>query len=161
MKTKTTIRATLAAPNAKKPAEQPSAPMDGAGSLVVTVGGELVEAITVRTYYNPRGSGLQPVRACVWIKPAPGFSESGGFLTGRGSAGGCGYHKESAAIAEAVAHAGVKLWGKCYQYGGEPVDFKKEIHFGGTGSSAYEEIFKAIARAVGHKGRMRWISHGF
>lgn len=151
-----TIRATIGTPNKKKPAEQPNAPLDGAGSLVAIVNGQPEEVITVRTYWNPRGSGMQPVRACVWVKPAAG----GEWLTGRGSASGCGYHKESAAIADAVDAAGIELWGSAYRFNSEPVDFKKRVYFGGTGSSAYEDIFKAIARAVGYRGRMRWVSHG-
>lgn len=138
-------------------AEQPTTPMVGAGTLVAMRDGELCEVITVRTYYNERGSGMQPVRACVWIKLATPGAE---WRTGRGSASGCGYHKESAAIADAVKNAGVELWGNAYVYSNEPVDFKKRVWFGGTGSSAYKEIFKAIARAMGYKGRMVWVSHG-
>ena len=67
---KPTIRATLGAADPKREAQQPLTPMVGAGSLIVTHKGELTEAITVRTYYVTRGSGMQPVRACIWVKPA-------------------------------------------------------------------------------------------
>lgn len=152
--TKPTIRATLKL-GAFDNASTPTTALSGTGSLVAVRKGELCEAITVRTYYSSSGNGMQPVRACVWIKPAT----DGTWRSGKGSAGGCGYHKESQAIADAVSSAGVELWGNPYSYGREPVDMKKRFYFGGTGSSAYPEIFKAIARAMGYRGRMVWVSH--
>jgi hypothetical protein len=153
-----TIRATIGKANPRAEAQQPTTPMVGAGSLVAMRDGQMVEVITVRTYFSAKGTGMQPVRACVWVKPA---TPGGEWFTGRGSAGGCGYHKESAAIADAVSAAGFELWGNPYSSGrDENPDMKKRFHFGGTGSSAYEEIFKAIGRAVGYKGRMVWVSHG-
>ena len=154
--TKQTLRATIATPAKGHEAQQPKAPMCGAGSLIATRNGELCEVITIRTYFNKKGSGMQPVRACVWIKPA----KAGDWNSGRGSAGGYGYHKESAAIAEAVSSAGVSLFGALYNYRNAPVDLKKRVDFGGTGSSGYTDIFKAIARAAGYRGRMLWVSHG-
>ena len=155
---KPTIRATLGAPDPKREAQQPPTPMVGAGSLIVTHKGELTEAITVRTYYAARGTGMQPVRACIWVKPA---DRSLQWFTGRGSAGGCGYHKESAAIAEAVGAAGITLYGVLYpRHDTGRIDYTKLVHFGGTGSSGYPDIFKAIARAAGYRGRTIWISHG-
>lgn len=137
-------------------AHVPDAPFSGAGSLMVSHKGEIKEAVTVRTFYNPRGSGLQPVRACLWIKGVDGFCRSG-----RGRASGCGYHKESAAIAEAVRSAGVELFGRPARYGrgDEKPDLTRRFEFGGTGSSGYEEIFATIARAAGYRGRMAWVSH--
>lgn len=155
MATKNTIRATLQPVKPGFEAQQPGTPMVGAGSLVVSHKGQLREVITLRTYYSSKGSGMQPVRACVWIHPADGSN----WRTGRGSAGGCGYHKESAAIADAVRSAGIELWGNPYNYRREPVDMKKRFDFGGTGASAYADIFSAIARAVGYRGRMVWVSH--
>lgn len=151
------IRAEFASPDKGHEASQPKTPMVGCGSLIVTCNGELREAITVRTYYAERGSGMQSVRACIWIRPVQSGAE---WRSGRGSAGGCGYHKESQAIADAVSAAGVRLYGSPYPRNGEPVDMKKPIHFGGTGSSAYVDIMMAIARAAGYRGRMVWVSHG-
>ncbi len=131
-------------------------PLVGAGSLIVSHAGQLRDAITVRTYYAEKGSGMQPVRACVWITPADGAE----WRSGRGSAGGCGYHKESAAIAEAISACGVSLHGSLYNYRSDPVDMKIQIHFGGSGSSGYPDIFEAIARTAGYRGRMLWVSHG-
>ena len=100
---------------------------------------------------------MQPVRACIWIKPAADSP----WHSGRGSASGCGYHKESAAIADACDAAGVQLFGELYPRRDSPKpDYKKRVYFGGTGSSGYADIFKAIARAAGYRGRMLWVSHG-
>lgn len=150
------IRAEIGTPNPKKPAEQPRQPMCGAGSLVVaSLDGTITEVVTVRTYMSA-SRNASTVKACVWIRPADRASD---WLSGRGEAGGYGYHKESAAIADAVRNAGVKLYGNPY-FSREPVDINKSFDFGGTGSSKYREIFAAIARAVGHNGPMEWVSHG-
>jgi hypothetical protein len=151
-----TVRATLETPNAKKPAITPTQPMIGAGTLVVVLpDGTMAEAVTVRTYMSASRSA-SVVKACVWIRPADRASDR---LTGRGDASGYGYHKESAAIAEAVRNAGVRLYGSPY-HSREPVDMDQPFDFGGTGSSRYSDIFKAIARAAGYEGAAEWISHG-
>lgn len=163
-KTRPTVRATFKA-GPHENAKVPTSPMVGAGSLIARHRNEagkleMVEAVTVRTFYSASGNGMQPVRACVWIR-APRGSDNGQWHSGRGSAGGCGYHKESAAIAEAVSSAGVELYGRPSRYGrAEPGDTKRRLDFGGTGSSGYEEIFSAIAKARGFVGPFLWVSHG-
>jgi hypothetical protein len=149
------VRAKLGTPNPKKPASQPNQPMIGAGSLVVVLpDGTMREVVTVRTYMGA-SRGASVVKACVWIKPPI----RSGWPTGRGDARGWGYHKESAAIAEACRNAGVELYGNPY-YSRDPVDMDREFDFGGTGSSGYRDIFTAIARAAGYDGAAEWISHG-
>lgn len=69
MSKKQTLRAVLGKHEDKHSARVPDTPMVGAGSLVVSHKGELREAITVRTFYAARGSGMQPVRACIWMRP--------------------------------------------------------------------------------------------
>ena len=136
-----------------KEAMQPTQPMVGAGSLVAMRDGDMCEVITVRTYMsNSRNASV--VKACVWVRPANGND----WRSGRGEAGGWGYHKESQAIADAVRNAGIALYGD--PYGRDGSRNKEPLHFGGTGSSYYEEIFRAIARAAGYKGRMAWVTHG-
>jgi hypothetical protein len=160
MATKPSVRAVFSETE-REEARQPDTPMVGAGSLIAhqrdpeTGKRELIEAVAVRTFYALRGSGMQPVRACVWIKAPRGSGK--GWRSGRGSAGGCGYHKESAAIAKAVSLAGVTLYGDPYR---RESDLKKVLDFGGTGSSAYREIFEAIACAAGFSGPFLWVSHG-
>jgi lambda repressor-like predicted transcriptional regulator len=151
-----TIRATIGKPNAKKPATQYNH-SEGFGTLVCFVDGKEVDTVDIRTYWNPRGNGMQPVRASVWLSPADRSAE---WLSGTGSAGGCGYHKTSAAIAEALDNAGIELWGESYTRPLEKVDYKKRVHPGGTGSHWYENAARAIAKAMGHKGRMVWVSRG-
>ena len=152
MSTRPTLRAILGATPAEN-ARQPDTALSSAWSLVVRHGGELAEAVTVRTYYSPRGSGMQPVRACIWISAPRGSGAA--WRSGRGSAGGCGYHKESAAIADAVRSAGVTLQGEpAGRYrpaGSAPVDRSRPFDFGGTGDSYYRDIFEAIARAMGYR----------
>ena len=154
---KQTLRAVFK-PGSFENGRQFDTPLSGCGSLIVTHKGELREAITVRTWYSPKGSGMQPVRAAIWIRPA---DSAEAWRSGRGSAGGCGYHKESQAIFDAVDSAGVNLYGKPgrYIFGDRVADLKARFYFGGTGSSGYEEIFSAIARAAGYRGRMLWVSH--
>ena len=154
---KQTLRAVFK-PGSFENGRQFDTPLAGCGSLIVSHRGALREAITVRTWYNPKGSGMQPVRAAIWIRPA---DSAEAWRSGRGSAGGCGYHKESQAIAGAVDSAGIELYGKPgrYLFGDRVADLKARFRFGGTGSSAYDEIFSAIARAAGYRGRMLWASH--
>ena len=153
---KKTIRATFGAPT--RPAQQPTIPMVGCGSLIAFRDGKMSEVITVRIYFNEKGSGMNPVKACIWISK----SDRSEGTSGMGSAGGCGYHKESAAIAYALSAAGVSLFGDLYprHLGSARIDYKKQIHFEGTGASTYREVFEAIARAAGYSGRMLWVSHG-
>ena len=63
---------------------------------------ELKEIITVRCYMG-RSAGASAVYASVWI------NTSEVHTSGKGKAGGYGYHKESAAVAEAIKSAGITL----------------------------------------------------
>lgn len=65
---------------------------------------------------------------CVWIK-------GGGYREGKGTAGGGGYDKESAAIAAALEAAGISL--------SEPI--------AGRGSAAVDGALEAVARAAGYR----------
>ncbi len=145
------ITATLG--TVKKEASQPSQPMVGAWSLVAKRNGELCEVITVRTYMSA-SRNASTVRACVWIKPA---NAGANWYSGRGDAGGWGYHKESAAIADAISNAGVSLFGD--PYGRDGSRNKSPLHFGGTGDTAYRQIFEAIAKAAGYKKPFAFVAH--
>lgn len=67
--------------------------------------------------------------ACVWVHGGTSHGHGGG------SAGGYGYHKESAALETAIANAGMSL----------------ENPIGGRGESAMEEALLAIAQAATRK----------
>lgn len=144
------LRAVFSA-DPKENARQPDTPRNSSYTLVVRHKGELREAVSVVTYYNPRGSGMQPVRACIWVRPA---DYNGPWRSGKGSASGCGYHKESAAIADAVSSAGITLYGRApWARERQRGDSRRVFDFGGTGSSGYREVFEAIARAAGYRIR--------
>ena len=86
----------------------------------------LREIIMVRCYIG-RSASASTVYASIWIN-SPGYHSSG-----KGKASGYGYHKESAAIAEAIESAGISL--------------DKDIS--GVGDDAIYVALKAIARALG------------
>lgn len=81
--------------------------------------GRLDPEITLRLY----GTGNKNF-ACLWI--------SGQDRRGSGSAGGCGYHRPSAAAQEAINNAGIAL--------AQPID--------GRGEEAMRDALLAIAKAL-------------
>jgi len=84
------------------------------------------EPIEARCYMSFNSDGAAPVYAAVWIR--------GSSVSGRGKASGYGYHKVSAAIAEALGNAGIKL--------------SEDIS--GRGDSSVCDALTAIAAALGH-----------
>jgi len=133
------------AENAKRPDNKE---LVSAYSLVVRLpSGEMREVITVRCYMG-RSASASVVHAVLWVRCADGE-----WTSGSGSAGGYGYHKESAAIADAISSAGVTL-----QY----LENDRKDHWfdlGGTGTSYYPQVFESIARAAGYRGRTLFLSH--
>lgn len=118
-------------------------------SLVVRLpSGELREVVTARCYMG-RSTSASVVHAVICIRCADGH-----WTSGSGSAGGYGYHKESAALADAVKSAGIKL--KELDRTDRP---DRWFDFGGTGTSYYPQVFEAIARAAGYRGRTLLVSH--
>ena len=91
---------------------------------VITDG--LKEVITVRCYMG-RSANASTVYASVWI------NTSEVHTSGKGKAGGYGYHKESAAIAAAIESAGISL----------------DTDISGVGDGAIKEALSAIANALG------------
>jgi len=133
------------AENARRPDNKE---LVSAYSLVVRMpSGELREVITVKCYMG-RSASASVVHAVLWVKCADGH-----WTSGSGSAGGWGYHKESAAIASAISSAGIEL---------KDMENDRKDHwfdFGGTGTSYYPQVFDAIARAAGYRGRTLLVSH--
>ena len=110
--------------------------------------------------YMGRSRTASAVYASVWvhgIKNKPDAWEDG-ETSGRGLAGGWGYHKTSAAIASAIEDAGIELYGSRYGHpingDDSPQETKKllktraYIHGGGDGS--VECALMAIAYAAGY-----------
>jgi len=127
------------AENAKRPDNKE---LVSAYSLVVRLpSGEMREVVTVKCYMG-RSASASVVHAVLWVKCADGH-----WTSGSGSAGGWGYHKESAAISDAIKSAGIEL--KDIKNG------RKDHWFdlAGTGGSYYPQVFDAIARAAGYRGR--------
>jgi len=122
-------------------------------SLVVRLpSGELREVITARCYMG-RSASASVVHAVLWVRCA-----NGKWTSGSGYAGGYGYDRESAALAGAVKSAGIELKDL------DRTDDAKHLprhyfDFGGTGSSYYPQVFDAIARAAGYRGRTLFLSH--
>lgn len=85
--------------------------------------------------------------------------------SGHGRAGGYGYHKISAAIADAITCAGIELYGSPYADKGvvmrqatssgklEPEDLKKRCSIHGVGDRAVNDALMAIAEAAGYRGK--------
>lgn len=117
-------------------------------SLIVRLpSGKMREVITVKCYMG-RSASASVVHAVMWVRCADGH-----WTSGSGSAGGCGYHKESAAIASAISSAGIEL---------QDLENDHKDHWfdlSGTGSSYYPHVFEAIARAAGYRGRALLVSH--
>ena len=114
------------------------------------------EIVDCRTY----GAGAT-VYCSIWIdsvkqekRPADWVY---GSTSGKGSAGGYGYHKESAAVDDAIRSAGVLLTGSPY---GHPSNsdtpaqtramLKKPAHIGGCGAESIRCALLAIAYAAGY-----------
>lgn len=130
-------------------------------ALTSTKGGT-EELVTVR-WYMSRASSASVVYCCIWVHGKP-FR-----VSGRGSAGGHGYHKSSAALQDAITSAGIKLVGSLYQ-GTKATyeqierqedgsykrvlhkqDFKKECFIDGCSDTASADAIRAICEALGHK----------
>lgn len=90
---------------------------------------EMVEAITVRCWMG-RSSSASVVYASVWVRTA----DREHWFSGHGKAGGYGYHKESAAIDDAIRSAGITL----------------DKSFSGCGESPMRVALHAIAQAAGY-----------
>lgn len=109
----------------------------GAYSVVGTLKGQLKEIVCCRSYMG-RSRSASTVYASVWVK-----LQSGEWTSGKGSAGGYGYHKESAAIGYAIASAGIEL--------SDAID--------GRGDSAIDAALLAIGRMAGGEGELLLIRH--
>lgn len=146
------LRATLIAPNPKREAYRPDQPMTRAISLVGTYNGQLKELICLRIY---QGTG-ETVKASIWLQVA--FPGEHTWRTGRGSARGWGYCKDSAAVDEALTNAGIQLWGSPYA-GSRKVDYKKQASISGIGTSGIEAALLAVGKLIKPRGKFLIVSH--
>lgn len=94
-------------------------------NVIVNDNGKLINLITVRCYMG-RSSSASVVYATVWV-------HGDHYTSGTGKAAGYGYHKQSAAIGDAIENAGIEM--------SESINAR--------GDSAITEALEAIARAMG------------
>lgn len=119
---------------------------------------EISEVITAR-FYMGRSAQSSVVYCCLWVS---------GKCSGSGQAGGYGYHKESAALDAAIKSAGIELYGTPYKSGKQrtetehshnhetkeyttterKIDYSRQAHIGGCGSTAMVDALTDIARDI-------------
>ncbi len=140
----------------------------GAYSVIGRINGELREVVCARAYMG-RSRTASTVYASIWVHGPR-------YCAGHGQAGGYGYHKESAAFAEAIRSAGIDLYGPVSDVPrwnhNENREYipqeraamarkaaKQRADIGGVGESAMRAAFEAIARASGARGPLVFVSH--
>ena len=106
--------------------------------LIACKAGEFSEPVTVRWYMSRSGDGASPVYCALWVRCSPYY------VSGRGKAGGYGYHKASAAFQDACDSAGIEL--------SKPVD--------GRGNDMVREAILAIGEALGFEQSEMHICEG-
>lgn len=122
---------------------------------------KLIEKKTERTvidarFYMGKSSSASAVHCSLWIFTKTEYPDGHTSTSGRGTAGGYGYHKSSSALGTAITSAGIELWGSPYGHSVNqetPVDTKKLLkfraHIGGCGSGSMDCALQAIAFASG------------
>lgn len=141
----------------------------GAYTVIGKIGGEVREIVTARSYMG-RSRSASVVYCSLWVSGAASL-----HVAAHGSAGGYGYHKESAALQDAISSAGIELYGSTYSnhynydekraYTAKELaaiarkEQKKRAHIGGVGSDAMRQALEAIARAAGARGKLIYVSH--
>jgi hypothetical protein len=156
------MRAVFVKPDAKKPAMNHSCSKETTDSWTVYgmgAGPDPVELIDARCWMG-RSRQASTVYASIWI-------HGGDYRSGRGDAGGYGYHKSSAAMAAAISAAGIELYGSPYtnletrwnydeNRAYTPAEkaaitrrlAKKRCYFGGAGDDSTRGALLAIGRAL-------------
>lgn len=104
--------------------------------LVAFDGAEIVNPVDARFYMARHSDGASPVRCSVWIR-----TRDGRYFAGKGTASGYGYHKQSAALQDALDSAGIQL--------ARRID--------GVGDSAIRTALEAVGDACGYTGCPRTI----
>ena len=110
-----------------------------------------LRAIVTARFYMGRSASASVVYCCLWVR---GRTKAGEVYTsGAGTAGGYGYHKESAALATAIRSAEIELFGDQYQADDSRKRNKEPARIDGCGSSAMDGALLAIAKAAGAIGQ--------
>ena len=116
--------------------------------------------IDARWYMGKSASALN-MHCSLWCM-GTGAYEAAHSTSGKGTAGGYGYHKASAALASAITSAGITLYGSPY---GHPVNqdtdkatkamLNRAAHIGGCGDGSIDCALLAIAYAMGYREVIR------
>lgn len=167
-----TMRATFTKPGVTNGKHFDGKELVAAYSVVGTIRGEQREIVTARCYMGHRKRS-SVVYASLWVHG----DGNANYCSGHGSAGGWGYHKESAAIGDAIASAGIELFGdvynNSYRYNhAESREYtpaetkklraaaaKKRAYINGVGDTAIRDALLAIAKAAGGRGKLFIVQH--
>jgi hypothetical protein len=101
--------------------------------VVASYKGKLYNPVKVVLWMG-RSNQASVVYCSIWIHSRHKKVDCSGY----GTAGGYGYHKESAALDSAIRSAGIKL----------------DRYIDGAGENAMKDAVEAIARAAGFTGQM-------
>lgn len=97
---------------------------------------DTLDTVVDARWWMSKSSSASVVYCSVWVSPP--VSSPLPITTGKGTAGGGGYHKESAALEEAFDSAGIRF----------------EEPFGGTGEAAMKAAIEAVAAYIGVEGKV-------
>jgi len=123
---------------------------------------KLIDKKTERTvidcrFYMGRSRTASAVHCSLWVTTKNEFEDGWNTTSGRGTAGGYGYHKSSAAAASAIRNAGIELFGSPYDHpvnGDTPAQTRKMLKqhasISGCGTGSVECALSAIAYAAGY-----------
>jgi len=101
--------------------------------VIAAYKGKLYNPVIVKMWMG-RSNSASVVYASIWVHSR----HKGIDVSGHGSAGGYGYHKESAALMDAITSAGIKL----------------DKNIDGVGDNAMKDAVEAIAHAAGFTGQI-------
>ena len=121
---------------------------------VVTIQNGEILPIVRAEFYMGRSASASVVYCNVWACQKDLGKQT---ISGHGSAGGGGYHKQSAALGDALHSAGVELYGSPYDRPDKTDSEKKtkRAYINGCGSAAMESALIALARACGYRGKVK------
>lgn len=148
--------------------------------VMLAHGGQLHTLADARLYMG-RSSRSSVVYCSVWLSNSGAVyaMETGAEsidASGRGDAGGWGYHKQSAALGSALSAAGVELYGSPYSVQRWDHDKKREktpaelraeqrkanktrAYINGVGCSAMREAMRAVGEELKRAGKLRGKIH--
>lgn len=123
--------------------------------ILQTVTKDGIQEIVDARFWMARSSRASVVYCSIWVHGA------GRYISGKGIAGGWGYHRMSAALESALGSAEIELYGSPYVGPGEKgywnggarqkEDLKQRAHIGGCGDKAMKDALLAIGVALGFK----------